>query len=309
MFIRPLFTAIIILGFLLPVFSQNEVLLEYRPPKEMKFITIYHVENSNEQEVMGIVQKVEMNSVIETESVVLESKANSTLLSVSYKRLRIETISPAVDFSIDTDTKEEQPGLKYLKALTNKPFRISINRNGEIDSIAGLDEVMQNIIAEVDTNSSIFSQFKTTIHTFFDEEQIKNNLNQMNPIFPETKVGIGDSWNYQLGSIAGQFEFISTNNSKVIDIQKDKVILQIDSKVSVPEHLSKNFQDVNAIIDLKGSEVSEVGIDIKTGITMQGIKKQNINAIMRLDMSEQGQDNIQIPMKINTSTEINVTLP
>ncbi len=274
----------------------------------MKFITIYETRNINEQEVMGIDQKVEMNSVIETESIVLESNEKNTLLSVSYKRLFIETISPSIDFSIDTDADEDQPGFKYLKALTDKPFQVLIKRNGEIDNITGLEEVMKKIIAEVDTTTSVFTNFKTTMNTFFEEEQVKNNLSQMNPVFPEQKVGIGKTWDYRLNSLAGQFEFISFNTARVIDIKNERAILQIDSKVSIPEKLSMNLQGANAIVNLSGKEVAEISINKKTGLTTEGIKKQNINAIMQLDMSDHDQQNLEIPMKITTSTEIDVTV-
>lgn len=303
---KPILILLIFSGFFIPVLSQNKTLLEYKPPRGMKFLTFYQIQNINEQEVMGIDQRVEMNSVIETESIVQESNENTTLLSISYKRILIETTSPSVDFSIDTDAEEDQPGIKYLKALTGKPFRVLIKRNGEIINITGLEEVMSKIITEVDTNASVFSQFKNTINTFFDKEQIKNNLTQMNPVFPDTRVGIGDTWNYQLSSLAGQFEFISSNTSKLIDMKNEKVILQINSRLSIPEKLSMDLQGVNAIVDLSGTEVAEITIDKNTGLTTEGIKKQNINAIMHLDMSDSGQRDIEIPMKIKTSTEINV---
>lgn len=303
---KPILISFLILGFLLPVFSQNNILLQFRPPEGMKFLTVYETQNINEQEVMGIDQKVEMNSVIETETIVLESNEKNTLLSISYKRLFIETISPSVDFSIDTNADEDQPGYKYLKALTGKPFRVLINRNGEIVDITGLEEVMSKIIAEVDTTTSVFANFKTTISTFFEKEQVKNNLTQMNPVFPDNKVGIGDTWNYRINSIAGQFEFISSNTARLIDLKKERAILQIDSKVSVPEKLSLNLQGVNAIVNLSGTEVAEISVDKKTGLTTEGIKKQNINAIMHLDMSDRGQKDLEIPMKITTSTDLEV---
>ncbi|MFW5820710.1 MAG: DUF6263 family protein, partial [Bacteroidota bacterium] len=257
-------------------------------------------------EVMGIDQKVEMNSVIETETLVKSSDEETTLLSVSYTRLMIETISPNAAFSFDTKDPADQPGIDYLRSLIGKPFQVSINHRGEITEISGLKKVMEQIISEVDTTSGVFENFKNTIKVFFEKEQIKNTLAQMIPVYTEKSISKGDSWHYSINSRTGQFEFLSSNTAKVIEIKQDIVILQIDSKVSIPEDRSMNLQGLNAFVNLSGTEMAELRIDPETGITTHGIKKQNIKAILLLDMSDRDQENIEIPMKISTSTEASV---
>lgn len=256
--------------------------------------------------MMGIEQKVETKSLIETLSIVEETSDSTTLLSVSYKRLAIENISPTLDFFIDTESKEDQEGIEYLLALTNKPFYILINIYGEIIKISGLKEIKEEILSEIDSSDQAFSQYENTLNTFFEAEQIRNNLAQMSPPFPEKKLQVNDNWKYVSNSGIAQFNFVVSNTSKVVEISDNKVVVQIDAKISTPEEVSLKLEGINAAVSMCGNEVSEINIDPQSGITTKGIKKQNILAEMKMDMSELGMDKIEVPMTISTSMNVSV---
>jgi len=303
--IRSLF--FIILCFLCHSFSlsaQGKVYLQFKPEEGLFYITDYEMNTIIDQELMGIDQQIQMNMLMQTETLVEKSTKEENILSMGYKRLAIETVTPMNSLTIDTDSEDEQPGNEYLKMMTGKKFNIIVNSQGEIVNIEGLEQIISDITNNIREDNPAVQSYKNTLNDAFGAENIKNYFGQTTPVYPDYKVGIGDSWTYEQMTTTAQFEFKTENTSVIKDIKPEYILIQTNSSIlQTPESGTIQIEGINAKLTMNGNQVAEININTGSGIPIAGIIKQDITGELILDMSGQGMQDMKVPMRISTRIE------
>jgi hypothetical protein len=297
---------LIILCFLSHFFSvsaQEKIYLQFNPQKGLIYITDYVMNTIIDQEIMGIDQQIQMNMLMQTETQVEESSKEKNILSMGYKRLAIETVTPMTSLTIDTDSEDVQPGTEYLQMMTGKKFSIIVNSRGEIVNIEGLEQIITDITNNIREDNPVVQSYKNTLNDAFGEENIKNYFGQTTPVYPDYKVGIGDSWTYDQMAATAQFEFMTENISVIKDIKPEYILIQTNSSIHTPESGTIQIEGIQAKLTMKGNQVGEIIINAESGIPIEGIIKQDIIGELILDMSEQGMQDMKVPMKISTRIE------
>lgn len=289
------------------IFSQEKILLRYNPEEGLMYTSEYDMNTVIDQELMGIDQQIRMNMLMQTEMLVKKSSDNENLLSMSYKRLAIETVTPMTSLTLDTESDDNQPGIEYLKLMTDKKFEITVDKRGEITHVEGLEQIISDITQKINQDNPAVQSYKNTLNDAFGVENVKNNFRQTTPSYPEYEIGIGDKWSYVQLTRTAQFEFRMVNISEVKEIKPDFVLIQINSTIETPANKAVQIEGINATISMKGSQVAEVSVDPVSGVPMKGIIKQDISGELTLDMSEQGIQNMNVPMRISTRIEFTVT--
>lgn len=288
------------------LYSQDKVLLRFNPKEGLSFVTEYDMNTTIDQEVMGIDQQVRMNMVMETETETLESSGGEHPMLFSYKRLSIETVTPINTIVIDTDSDEDQPGIEYLKLMTGKKFTVVANDKGKVTGVEGLDEIMKEITDAVSKDNPAAQSYKNTLADAFGAENIRNNFELITPEYPDHPVGVGDSWTYELVTSTAQFKFKLVNLCIVKDITKDKVLLQISSDIHNMLDSEIVIEGMKAKMNMKGKQVSELNILRETGLPENGVINQEIKGEMTINMTEQGMENLKVPMDISTRIRVTV---
>ncbi|MGC9342407.1 MAG: DUF6263 family protein [Bacteroidales bacterium] len=289
------------------IYSQEKILLRFNPQEGLSYISEYDMNTVIDQEFMGIDQQIRMNMLMRTETRVEESSDLENLLSMSYERLAIETVTPMTSLSIDTDANDDQPGIEYLRLMTKKNFEITVNKLGEIESVEGLEKIISEITEKIEQDNPAAQSYKNTLDDAFGVDNIKNNFRQTTPAYPENEVGIGDKWSYDQLTRTAQFEFKTRNTSEIKDIKANLVLIQTNSSIETPGNKTIQIEGITANVTMKGNQVAEVSVDRVSGVPLKGVIKQDIAGELILDMSDQGMQYMNVPMKISTRIEFTVS--
>jgi len=284
--------------------SQDPVLLEFKPAPGLSFETSYSTETTITQEIMGIEQQITLNMIMNTLTMVREPRDSFHSLEVSYKRLAIESLTPTSQVRIDTDSRQEQEGIEYLKPILNKDFIVLLNKQGQVHEVQGLDTIIKKITSEIETGSIEAKAYQNTLNEAFGAENIKNNMEHLSPYYPGIPIATGDVWNYELRTNSAQFEIILQNTARVMNIRPNEIIIQVNSEVSTPADNNITIEGMQARINLSGNQVAEYRVLPGNGLVNKAIIKQNLKGQIWLDMSEQGMGNMKIPMSINSNVEV-----
>ena len=255
---------------------------------------------------MGIDQRIDMKMFMKTKTEIEEITETGVIMSVSYQRLAVESLTPAAHVVIDTDSREDQPGLQYLRPILGKNFRVTLNYNGIVTHVSGLEKIIMDITSEIDSTKAAVQPYKNTLSDAFGVENIKNNLEYISPYYPDYKVSAGDEWTYEKVSKTAQFEFQLINVSSIKDLTPNNVIIQTNSAISTAENTTLQIDGMDATISMKGNQVAEMNADPSTGIVKNGVIKQSIIGDLILDMQDQGIENLKVPMKITTDIEVEI---
>jgi hypothetical protein len=190
--------------------------------------------------------------------------------------------------------------------MLGKEFEVAINKNGTIENVTGLESIIKDIIAEIDTDNPAVNAYESTLTDAFGVENIKNNLEYIIPHYPDYEVSAGDEWSFDKISKTAQFEFKLKNTSTLKEISSRNIIIQTVSAIDTPGSSDIEIEGMNARLQMKGEQVGEIRIDPETGIAKSGIIKQNIAGNLWVDMSQQGGGNLKVPMQISSEIELNV---
>ena len=290
--------------FYLTSFSQDKFQLIFQPSAGLHFITEYDVSTIIRQEIMGIEQEIEMNMLMEMDNLVKSVEDSSIHVTTYYKRLAIETMTPSGRVQVDSDSQEDQIGKDFLKKITGRRFMVVFDHQGMVKEIHGLENIIQDITADISSENDQVQSYKNTLDDAFGQGNIKNSLNQMTPFFPEYPIGIHDSWDWDMNSRTAQFELRLKNTSIVKDASAERIIIQTNSNILTPENPIINLDGKNALLKMSGKQVSELYIQTKTGLTTEGVIKQDLNGELRIAMSDKSLETMAIPMKISTSISL-----
>lgn len=287
-------------------FTQDKILLNFRLPQGLRYISEYDINTVINQEIMGINQQIEMQMLMRIQNIVESQNDSGNIVSMSYKRLAIETMTPSGRVQVDSDSPEEQSGKEFLKNMTGKKFTVFFDPSGTVKEIRGLEKIIDEITADIASDNPLVESYKNTLNDAFGEVNIKNNLNQITPFFPPYPLGTGDSWTWEMVSRTAQFEFQLINTSTLKETGNEKVMVQTNSVITAPENKVVNIDGMDAILHMKGQQVSELYIDPKTGLSTEGVIQQTINGELRLIMPDHVTEKLIVP--INISTRINLTV-
>lgn len=283
--------------------AQNKIQLQFYPGEGLVYVTNYDMQTVIDQEFMGINQQIRMNMLMQTETLVEKSSKEENVLSMSYKRLAIETLTPMASLTIDSGSDDDQAGTEYLKLMTGKKFRIIVNSRGEIITIEGLEQIIADITSNIHDDNPAVQSYKNTLNDAFGVENIKNYFGQTTPLYPDHIVGIGESWTYEQQTSTAQFDFRMENTSVIKDLKPGLALIQTNSTIGTTGQGTIQIEGITAQVNMKGNQVAEINVETSSGIPLEGVIKQEIAGQLILNMSDQGVQNMSVPMKISTRIE------
>lgn len=82
--------------------------------------------------------------------------------------------------------------------LIGKPVTLQIDRRGTVLAIAGLEEVMQQVIAGVGHDEASAAAMRPMMEEFLSEENLQQMTQQGLLVFPDEELTVGDAWTNEL---------------------------------------------------------------------------------------------------------------
>lgn len=287
--------------------SAQEIKLAYNPSAGTEFITEYDIQSNIDQTIMGIEQGVSAKTFMVIHSLVKENNPEYSLVEITYNRLAVETSTGMFSVVIDSDSDEENnPVNNALKTLINKPFYAKFSPQGDLLSIKGIKEVLDKVVNNLDVEDEMQQVYSNLINQSFGEENLTENFQQFNLSFPDYPVKMGDSWSYDQNANSSQFQLILQNTATLSGKVTNGYRIILKSEMSTPAENVINMEGFEAKMEMKGSQVGEIVVDPKTGISKSGMMSQELDGLINVQITDEG-DPISIPINIKTSIRLKTT--
>lgn len=258
--------------------------------------TIFRIE---QRAVQHIVQKMDstehlmnnnLNGIFRMEVVdVLEDKY---VLDVNFESFKFKTESNIYGVLSDIDTavppaSEEDIEAKVFQGLIGPKFRLVLLKTGQVESLTGIENLVNSMVDQVEIEDD-FSKalIKKSVAKEFNNDDMKESLQQFTYIYPETKVKVNQTWqNDYTGTVNAQ------NNWKLLSFSKKDIGLEAHSDVQM------EVDEGSVIMKLAGTQHTQVTSSTATGF----IKTMTVNQQTAGTTTVPEMNNLEIPTTL-TST-------
>lgn len=261
----------------------------------------YYYDISNESEISVELNDKNTKSLSKSSAGVYygmgKDSLGNTLVTITYDKLHV--YSKKGDVETDADAANSlatiNPLEKMLGILKDTKMSASINSRGEIINIQGYKELEDKIFSQLNfTDDATKGQARGMWENAVGNGIIKNNMEELFKIFPDSSVHIGDSW--KLNSL--QNGFTVKNIYKLKAINDDLALIESEGVISSDSSLT-NATGLGGIpAELKGDQQGEYEMETKTGMLVSAKLKASIKGAVTAGGGD-------VPITIETSVKIN----
>jgi len=183
-------------------------------------------------------------------------------------------------FSSETDAEfaSEADLGPMLRAMTNLPFHMTMDKQGNVKSVSGIEKMMvamkESIHDEIDefTKEQMVGQFGQQ----FNEESMQSNLGQWFAIFPTKEVRIGESWNTNQTISTGQVNMHANIETTLRRVHNNVAELSVEANFETDAPIIQSNGGMETAISISGSQKGKMEVDKTTGWVIKGELKQEI---------------------------------
>ncbi|HMG69206.1 MAG TPA: DUF6263 family protein [Chitinophagaceae bacterium] len=261
----------------------------------------YYYDISNESEISVELNDKKTKSLSKSSAgvyyVMGKDSLGNTLVTITYDKLHV--YSKKGDVETDADAANGlaavNPLEKMLGSLKDTKMSATINSKGEIINIQGYKELEDKIFSELNFNDDATkAQARGMWENAVGNGIIKNNMEELFRIFPDSSVHIGDSW--KLNSL--QNGFTVKNIYKLKAINDDLALIESEGVISSDSSLTNSPGLGGIPAELKGDQQGEYEMETKTGMLVSAKLKASIKGTVTAGGGD-------VPITIETSVKIN----
>ena len=155
-----------------------------------------------------------------------------------------------------------------------------ISKSGEVLSVNGVDEAIDNTISRLDVPNMSKMQIKASVKNSFGAVSLKSSFEIIFRCYPVQPVAIGDSWNNSVElKLLGK---TTKNNSWTLKFIDDGEVTIIGNAKMAVASADKSFvvNGMNARASFTGTEQSTFKLDLKTGWINSGTSTSTFEGTM-----------------------------
>ncbi len=282
---------------------------QYDPTKTFRFRlnpadnAIYQYEVSSESEIEMEIDNKEITTSNNTEAAVtytiVKDSSGDFVFHIKYDRISIrsrsgdnETVASVSQGSIPLTPIE-----KMLYVLKDANLTGRVSTAGQLKHLEGYDEIGQKIIAQFDENDVVGR--KTALAQWerkAGNNLVRNNIQQLFQLFPDSAVRVGDSWNLASKQVS-EFSINLINTFTLKAINKEIALITATGKIS-NNNTSEEIPGYGQITtSFEGDQESRFELEAQTGMLLncesKAKAKGNVNIMGR-----------EVPVKIKNSIVI-----
>ena len=243
-------------------------------------------------------QEMNMSSATELmmEMKIREKNGNDITLDYAYKEVVMTIKNNWMDLKFDSKNKDggasepEKLMAQIFNCLIGKTVQVVLSADGSVKSISGFDAIsgeMRKVVA----NSSMGEQMASIYLQSFNEDAMKNSLEQTFKLYPDREIKAGDSWNNEISlSVVNMLNNVK-NTYTLKSVSND--IASIDVVSITQMKATENIQG-----EVKGEQKGDIRLNIKTGMPVQS----TITGTAKGTFSAQGMDfSSEITTRVTTA--------
>jgi hypothetical protein len=222
-------------------------------------------------------------------------------MEVTYKSIgmKMQSTQGSMDFNSDTKDPQDMPS-KLLAALRDKPFSVSLSKNGRVLSVKNIDKIMASVfdgITSVDSTQKM--QLKAQFIQSFGEAAFKGNLEQTLAIYPGKKVAKNDTWVINTKLESTMSANISTTY-QLMDITDAGFVIHGDGKLATLNDKVSKVNGMDATYALTGTMRSDITVDKKTGWITKSKLIEDMSGNFNIKDNPQVPAGMTIPMTVHS---------
>ncbi|RYY99893.1 MAG: hypothetical protein EOO11_03510 [Chitinophagaceae bacterium] len=245
-------------------------------PKGKSFV--YSMDYDIDQEVQG--QKIESNIQGAYTMEVTDETDSVKTLRMTYDRIAMNLVTPEQTINVDSDKGDTATGTdeaanmqgimnKMFRSMKGKAFTMKVNREGQVVSIEGLQQMAESVINSMGLPEEARAGAMQGFTQQFNDETLKETFSQSFNIFPNRPVKVGDSWTR---TFSGQRSPMNTKTTYTVKaIEGDNVVLDAKSDVTLTGQQ-----------EMKGIQTGTMRVDGKTGLVLNGEVNLALNGAMKM---------------------------
>ena len=215
-------------------------------------------------------QIMEQNNFVEYDYTVDRvDDAGNMLIAVRYNRIKFNSkIGPQViEYDSDNPPDYYEPATIGFKATVGSTINIEITPNGEILEIVGIDEIINNILADANLPETEFkAKFESDIRNQFGYEATKQAFEQITSFYPNQPKMVGETWSNDMNISLG-FPMIINSDYK-LDSSDDGISqIAVNSIVASPDSSEPiSMGPISFIYEINGRQNGTINVNENSGL-------------------------------------------
>ena len=225
-------------------------------------------------------------------------------MEVQYENLRIDMELPQVSLSFDS----EKPGdimSQMLGELKNKPFHVSMNKNGKVHEVKNLEGLFATLFDKFpNIPADQREQIKAQLMKAYGPEAFKGNIEMVTAIFPDHAISKGDKWHIETKLESGMSANVSTTYEYQGENDNNRLV-RGESKITTADkdaYVESNGMRLK--YDLNGTMISDIKIDLISGWILEANITQELKGDAYVKENEKMPQGMKIPMTMKSITLI-----
>lgn len=273
--------------------SKDTVLLKFNLAKGSKYKFAMDVDMTMNQKNEG--KDVNMRNSIATSydfEVTSDSAGWKTVLSTIDKfGMDMDAMGGKMHFDTDMPVDTTTPAgimAKVFTALKGAKFSFIVNENGEITRVIGVEEMAERMSAGLPHPEELSQSLRGS---GFDEESIKQNMQQAFAAYPGKPVKPGDSWSKSMNQKVQGLNVKLDYDFTLEAVNGDDAVIKVISKLNSLHDGTINGTNVN----MGGTSTGMMHYSLATGMATDATTDMNLT----MKVSAQG---MEIPMQMKIKT-------
>lgn len=275
--------------------AKSKVLLRLNFQKGDSFKMTMTTDNNIDQQMMGqpmkIVQKMMMGMSYKVVDVLPDK---NYVIEYSFDKMKMDMDVNGQKMIIDTeDTTGNETTIK-IKDLTSMQLKFTMNSQGKILSINGIDEY----VAKIGNNQ----QLAQALSMFTNEDNFKASFGQYLGYFPDNEVEVGSKWDTSF-IMPALMNMNMMMHFTVDDILDDQIVLGVNSDVNIDNSIDNNGMKMQ--INVTGTQTGTMKVDLKSGFVGTTDINQKFDMKMKMKNPQTDED-MEIPMIMNAVSKVDI---
>lgn len=278
--------------------SGNTVELKFKLPKGQKYEYAMNMEMKMNQQMMGKEVDMKNNMGFTYLFEVTNDSANWKTLSSTITKISMDMDAMGRTMHFDTDMPGTDSGPvaimgKVFGAMKGSQFSFTLNDKGDIGEVKGLQEMKEKMLSGLPKDEGDEGGAAAGMNSAFNEENMKQNVQQAFQAYPGKPVKPGDSWTKSITQKISGMSVKSDNTYTLESVKGDDALVKIATKMSMA-----------GAGEMKGGEMTMTGTgqgkthyDLTTGMTTDG------DMDMKMDMKVKA-NKTEIPMTWNMKVKM-----
>jgi len=276
--------------------ASDAVELKFKLPKGKKYEYAMNMEMQMNQEIMG--KKMDMKNdmgftyLFEVTNDSSEWKTVSSTIS----KINMDMSANGRTMHFDTDMPATDSGPtatmgKVFGAMKGSQFSFTVNDKGDIGEVKGIKEMQDRMLSAMPNGGG--EGAAEGLSKSFDEDGLKQNMQQAFSAYPGKPVKVGDSWTKTTTQKIQGMTIKSDNVYTLESVKGNDATVKLSSKLNLA-----NSGEVNpAQMTMTGTSEGKTHYDLETGMTTDG------DLDMKMDMKIKV-NNTELPMSMNMKMKI-----